>query len=157
MHRPTCTHRKRQERKKRGEREINSRQLRCISINPPVYSFTLFILVLEPDCQTLFPHKWHVLADMSLLKRWQQTYDFISRVWIVSPILGRKAADAIKFVLQITAQLLEGDEVCLLSPSYDGERMLFAFEEFEWDPTQHLWEARDKERNLRQQISPIRF
>lgn len=100
---------------KRGRREerqeINSRQRRCISINPPEYSFTLFILVLEPDCQTLFPHKCRACEGISLLKKCQQTYGFISRVWMVEPALGGKTMNAIKFVFQIT-QSLQGDEVC---------------------------------------------
>lgn len=45
------------EKGKRGEREINSGQRRCISINSAVYSFTLFVLVLELDYQILFPHE----------------------------------------------------------------------------------------------------
>lgn len=39
-------------------------------------------------------------------------------------MLSRKALNAIKFVFQITAQLLEGDKVCLLSQSHDGEKTL---------------------------------
>lgn len=46
-------------------------------------------------------------------------------------------ANAIKFcLLNYTAQLLEGDEVCLPSQSHVGERD--ASEESEWDPAQHL-------------------
>lgn len=146
MHRHRGTHahtEKASEEEEGREREINSRQHRCISINPPVYSFTLFVLVLEPDCQTLFPHKWRVLADISQLMKWQQTYGFIRRVWILGPILSRKTANANKFcLLNYTAQLLEGDEVCLLSQSHVGERD--AFEEFEWDPAQHLWAPETK-------------
>lgn len=155
MHRHTCTHRKRQERKKRGEREINCRQHRCISINPPAYSFTLFILVLELDCQTLFPHKWRVLADISLLKRWQQTYGFISWVWIVGPILSRKATNAIRFVFQITQHnyLREIKSVCSVSLSM----VKGCFSRVWMGPHSASLSARDKERNLCQQISPIRF
>lgn len=139
MHRHTCTHRKKQERKNRGEREINFRQHRCISINPPEYSFTLFMLVLELDCQTFFfPLEWSFLTDISQLKGWQQKHGFISRLRIVGPIPSRKVMNAIKFcVSNYRAQLLEGDEVCLLSQSHVGEKMLL--KSLNWDPTQHLW------------------
>lgn len=132
----TCTHRKkRQERQKREEKEINSRQHRCISINPPVYSFTLFILVLEPGCQTLFPHKWRVLEDLSVLQIWQQTYGFISQVCVPSPALSKKTINAAP---NYKVQLLGGDGVCLLGGS--SLRKEEVFEEFEQNPTQHLCE-----------------
>lgn len=152
MHRHTCTHRERQERR---EREINSRQHRCININPPVNSFTLFILVLELDCQTLFPNKWCVLIDISQLKRWQQTYGFISWVWIIGQILSRKAMNTIKFVFQITQHkyLREIKSVCSVS------LMLVkgCFWRVWMGPHSASLSARDKERNLCQQISAIRF
>lgn len=149
------TQKKAGEEKERGEREINSWQHRCININPPVYSFTLFILVLEPACQTSFPHEWRVLADISQLKRWQQTYGFISRVWIIGPILSRKAMNAVKFVFQITQHnyLREIKSVCSVS------LMLVkgCFRRVWAGPRSASPSAGDKERNLCQQISPIRF
>lgn len=155
MHRHTCTHRKRQEKKKRGEREINSRQHRCININLPLYSFTLFILVLVLDCQTLFPQKWRVLADISQLKRRQQTYGFISWVWIIDPILSRKVVNAIKLcVSNYTAQVLgEAKSVCSVSLVL----VKGCFWRVWMGPHSASLSARDKERNLCQQISPIRF
>lgn len=53
---------------KREEREINFRQRPCISINPAVYTFTLFILVSELGRPTLFAHNGRVLADVSTLE-----------------------------------------------------------------------------------------
>lgn len=142
-HSRTGTHahtEKRQERQKREEKEINSRQHRCISINPPVYSFTLFILVLELECQTLFPHKWRVLEDFSLLQIWQQAYGFISQVRILGPVLSKKTIKAIKFLFQITKHnyLREIKSVCLVGLVL--VKKMFLKNRFKQDPTQHLWE-----------------
>lgn len=54
---------------KRDEREINPRQHQCISINPLVYSFTLFMLVSELYGPALFAHMLCVLADILVLRR----------------------------------------------------------------------------------------
>lgn len=43
----THAHTEKGKRGKREKREINARPHRCININPQVYSFTLFVLVLE--------------------------------------------------------------------------------------------------------------
>lgn len=150
MHRHRGTHAHTEKaRKKRVERERN--QFSTASMyqykSTSVQFYTFYTFILEPDCQTLFPHKWRVLADIAQLTKWQQTYGFISRVWIWGPILSRKTANAVKFCLSnFTAQLLEGDDVCLLSQSQVGERD--AFEEFEWDPAQHLWAPETREKSM---------
>lgn len=81
MHSHTGTHRKKARAAKKEGREINFWQHPCISINPPVYAFTLFILVSEPSCPTLFADNWRVLADVCALRSWWQMDGFIRQVW----------------------------------------------------------------------------
>lgn len=69
------TQRKRQEREKRGEREINFRQHRYININSEVYIFTVFILVSELNSQSLYPphvtrHLRHLSSEAMTTNIW---------------------------------------------------------------------------------------
>lgn len=69
----------------------------------------------------------HASLQISLYWR-QQTYGFISWVWILAPVLSREAIYAFKFVFQITQQEKKKKRLfaCVLET------------EFEQDPTQHL-------------------